>query len=68
MAFMAFYKQLESFFDLQKIEDLISSYHQGSLPNAEAVAQLLKNNRKEWERKSLDANSSYLLAAEEINE
>ena len=48
MTYLAYFKQVERYDDLQYIEDLLALFHPGSLPNAEAVALLLENNQSSW--------------------
>ena len=48
MTYLAFFKQVERYDDLQYIEDLLAMFHPGSLPNAEAVAFLLEQNQESW--------------------
>jgi len=48
MAYLSYYKLIEQYDDLQYIEDLLATFHPGSLPNAEAVDMMLKLYANQW--------------------
>lgn len=49
MAYLSYFKKVSKFNDLQFLEDLVLNCYRCSVPNQEAVADVLKNNQAQWD-------------------